>query len=368
MWWLLCSFVWAGTVDKVLGDLDQELGVYDQLESTKTNNPFRDVEAYFSNDRWRERSAVEMGFKFKLKPYQEWQLSRIDATNADLVKRFNKSSTLKNRFEVLLGYKQNTLRVKLYQEAIHKYDQLIKVQQLDIVSGKSDGNSLLNSRGERESLLADLKTTEINRENLKHLLTLWTGESEIQDDYDFVSMQSIRTNLVKLPKKQATMTDQLRQEELSQIEKEMKILRARDRQWLNEVEIKKNDISREEDYEIGVKFRIPLLSSDSWARQKINELLIKRTLKQRELREQVISVSELGERVSADIDRYQKLSQAKLRAFEADAQGLLNVELKKVKNRIEALDLQESIYLQYIYILFEMDSLKSDYLVGSKHG
>lgn len=365
MWSLLFVVAWASTADVVLSDLNQELGVYDQIESTKTNNPFRDVEAFVNNDSWSERHGVEVGIKLKLKPFQEWQLSRADSTNAELIKKFNKSATLKTRFEVLVEYKQALQKIDLYQAMIKKMNQALKLQEIDVVSGKSEMSSLLNSKSSLERYLAELKMTEIHRDNLLNLLTLWAGKQDLANDYSFISLEIMQREIIKLPHNQKTLTDQLRQEEMSQIEKEIKILRARDRQWLNEFEIKRSNIRREEDYEVGLKFRIPVLSSDSWARQKMNELLIKKTLKQRELREQAILILDLSNKINADIDRYKRQVQGAKKTLELTARGALETQIKQLGEQIESVSLLESIYLQYIYLLFEVDRLQPQYLIGS---
>lgn len=361
------------TSDQVLKTAwsDQTYLVHDEIHSTDSKNPFRTVEAFASTED-NGQDEVEVGLKFQLKSWPEWRSGRSRSDQQKIQKESALAWALRDRYGLLLNYQINLQKLKLLKEALASSDAYVKAQSLSLKAGRSTQKTFLNAQGEQYKLKRLENAAQLEQELLKGRLQRWLGnqiDSEVES-FDLIGVDDVFTT-VKSSVAEGSLTARLAKEELVNIGQELEIVRGRERQWFKGFELAQSRKSDERRLEFEVTFQLPILASDDLAKEKQNELILKKSLKQRE-------IENTGDRLK--ILRLQILNLVEIYRIGAKKRGvsargadpLQNLESKLMdqEEQLELLNQQQEVTLLYLDYLLESEILLKDpqkhYLVASQ--
>jgi hypothetical protein len=361
------------TSDQVLKTAwsDQTYLVHDEIQSTDSKNPFRTVEAFASTED-NGKNEVEVGLKFQLKSWPEWSSGRSRGQQQRIQKESALAWALRDRYGMLLNYQINLQKLQLLKNAQASSEAYVQAQSLSLKAGRSTQKSFLNAQGDQYKLKRLENAVELEQELLKNRLQRWVGgQGNVElEMFDLLGVDDVYA-AVKSSSDEGSLTARLAKEELINIGQELEIVRGRENQWFKGFEIAQTQKSDERKFEFEVTFQLPILASDDWAKEKQNELILKKSLKQRE-------IENTGDRLK--ILRLQILNLVEMYRIEKKKRGqtvrgadpLVNLEAKLMdqEEQLELLNQRQEVTLLYLDYLLESEILLKDpqkhYLVASQ--
>jgi hypothetical protein len=361
------------TSDQVLKTAwsDQTYLVHDEIQSTDSKNPFRTVEAFASTED-NGKEEVEVGLKFQLKSWPEWRSGRSRSEQQKIQKESALAWALRDRYGMLLNYQINLQKMKLLKEALASSDAYVRAQSLSLKAGRSTQKTFLNAQGDQYKLKRLENAAQLEQELLKSRVQRWLGaqgDSELET-FELLGVDDVYAT-VKSSTEEGSLTARLAKEELVNIGQELEIVRGRERQWFKGFEIAQTQKSDERKFEFEVTFQLPILASDDLAKEKQNELILKKSLKQREIENTGDRLKILRLQILNLVEIY-RIEKKKRGASARGADPLQNLESKLMdqEEQLELLNQQQEVTLLYLDYLLESEILLKDpqkhYLVASQ--
>lgn len=353
----------ALTAEQVLKTAqDDSAYVLEGFRDLNSANPLRNVEGFASVERDNGKSEVEVGLKLQFRSWPEWRLRKDVHSEQSHLKRASLAWALRERYATLIVHVINQEKIRILKDALRLSEDYLKGQALSLRAGLSTPKSLLDAQND----LYKMRRLEnvLNQENsqavqrIKRWVPGW-GEGEIET-FELISVQDIQELLTESVSVDASFTSKISDIEKSQLSRELEILRARENQWIKGLELSQVQKKDETGYKVEVSLQLPGLGSDDLSRQKQNELIVKRVLKEKERDEGLGRAAFLKTQLVNLIGLY-KLSQTTLEgSLKARGRGPLSVlenQMIQAQNRLELLGQQQEILTLFVDYLLESELL-----------
>lgn len=362
-WILASSAAFAITPEQVLKTAwtDQTYLVHEEIKSTDSKNPFRSVEAFASTED-KNKPDTEVGLKFQLKSWPEWRSGRSRSAQQRLQKESALSWALRDRYGLLANYQINDQKLKLIHEAKVTSEAYSKAQALSLKAGRATQKSFLNAQGTEYKLKRLERTLEVEQEILRDRLKRWIPEdkNETLESFVLVSVDDIFAT-IKESAPEGSLTAKLAGEELTNIGQELEIVRGRDNQWVKSFEVSHVKKPDESHYQFEVTLQLPPLASDDMLREKQNELILKKALKQREIENTSDRIKIMRLQILNLVEVYQA-EKKKRGGFVKGADPIVNLEgkLNSLEEQLDLLNQQQEVTLLYLDYLLETETLSKE--------
>lgn len=339
---------------------DKTYLAHDGIQDTDSKNPFRSVDAFYSYERNGDAES-EVGLKFNLKSYPEWNSGRSRSESNQTLKESTLAWALRDRYAVLVGYELGAQKLKSVDRFIETAEKHLQAQTLALRAMKTSAKNFLESK---EELLGLKRTKSLlleEREILKKKLERWslTAEASELESFDLLEVEDIVLGL-QGPGLSQTLTGRLAKEEIQQMDQELQIVRGREKQWVKSFDLSQTTKKEEHLFEFGVSIQLPPLGSDDWIKQRQNELILKMALKQRDLENMSDRLRILRFQIQNAIDLY-KLSRANQvitnRSKSLDPLMSFQAKIASHKEQLEVLNQRQSILTLYLEYLLESETL-----------
>lgn len=365
MTWLcllvLSSGAYAITQEQVLKTAweDKTYLSYDEIQSTDSWNPIRSVEGSVSQEK-NTYTEAEVGLKFNFKSWPEWKSGTSKNSEQDLLRQSSLGWALKNRYSTLLFHELNRKKLESISDVIQLSEKYLKAQGLSLRSGGATAKSFLAAKTELYKFNRMQSALIQERGLLEKKIKLWSPEwkGSFMLPLNLISIEDIAQSLAVQPLGNDSLIKKIAKLEISQIGQELEIIKGREHQWIKGLEIthaNKNDESR---YRVELALQIPFLGSDDLSKQKQNELILKRALKQRDLEETGDQLQELKVQILNLIEIYksaQKIGNIKIQTL--DPLGNIERQIMEQKEKLEMLNQQQEITALYLDYLLESEIL-----------
>ncbi|WII73169.1 hypothetical protein QJS83_04690 [Bdellovibrio sp. 22V] len=337
---------------------------YDGMESVDSRNPLRNVEGFVNTESNSKNSdrETEFGLKFQLKSWPEWRLGEQKKdTDSHLLKDSSLGWALRNRYTVLLFVELNRQKMKYVDEAIRLADGYLKAQTLALQAGRGSSKSFLSAKTDLYKFQRLKNALEQEKEVLRKKLEVWVvnEKSTELEPINLISVKKISEFLQGHSSGTDSLTKKLAKEEINQMTQELEIVRGRDHQWIKAFEVSQSNNDDETKYKLGINIQIPGLGYDTLAKQKLNDLTLKRALKQRDLEETTDRLQTLKVQILNLIDIYGAAKKLPMSNAPGSLDPLANIERKisMQEEQIELLNQQQEITNLYIDYLLESEIL-----------
>lgn len=342
---------------------DKTYLVHDNIQDIDSKNPFRSVEAVYSSEQ-NGSTETEVGLKFNLKSFPEWKSGRSRSDQAAVLKESALAWALRDRYSVILSADLNERKLKVLNGTIETSEKNLKAVGLSMQAAKATSKNYLDAKEDLLRLQRAKALILEEKEILGKRLRRWAPEQEpLINALDTLSAEDVAQALQTKGAPTESLTGRLAQEEIQQLDQELQIVKGRENQWFKSFDVAQAEKKSEKFIEVGVTLMLPPLGSDDLSKQRQNELILKKALKQRDyentsdrlqiLRFQILNAIELYRSAQASL----KVT-AKARA--ADPLASLQTKLTSQKEELELLTQQQGILILYLDYLVESEVLSKE--------
>ncbi|KYG68390.1 hypothetical protein AZI87_03830 [Bdellovibrio bacteriovorus] len=362
--WLFATSALAITPEQVLKTAwnDKTYLSFEEVQATDSKNPLRSVDGFVSTEDDDGDTKSKIGLKFQFKSWPEWKTGRPKGTEQKLLRNTSLGWALKNRYNTLLLYELNRQKSEKLKEVIKLAERNVQAQTLSLRAGRVTSKSFVSARSELVKLKRTLALLQQEKQMLETKIQVWVPswkEGDL-DNLNLISIDHVEQSLKETVVKGDSLTKKIANEEIEQISQELTIVKGREKQWFKGLDVSQNRKNDDISYEVEVTVQLPFLFSDDLAKQKQNELILKRALKQRDIEETGNRLETLRVQVLNLIEIYkdtQKLS--KIQASSLDP--LANIERKIVEQQeeLDLLNQQQEILSLYLEYLLESEVLNN---------
>ncbi|WP_373998211.1 hypothetical protein [Bdellovibrio bacteriovorus] len=362
--WLFATSALAITPEQVLKTAwnDKTYLSFEEVQATDSKNPLRSVDGFVSTEDDDGDTKSKIGLKFQFKSWPEWKTGRPKGTEQKLLRNTSLGWALKNRYNTLLLYELNRQKSEKLKDVIKLAERNVQAQTLSLRAGRVTSKSFVSARSELVKLKRTLALLQQEKQMLETKIQVWVPswkEGEL-DNLNLISIDDVEQSLKETVVKGDSLTKKIANEEIEQISQELTIVKGREKQWFKGLDVSQNRKNDDISYEVEVTVQLPFLFSDDLAKQKQNELILKRALKQRDIEETGNRLETLRVQVLNLIEIYkdtQKLS--KIQASSLDP--LANIERKIVEQQeeLDLLNQQQEILSLYLEYLLESEILNN---------
>lgn len=362
--WLFATSALAITPEQVLKTAwnDKTYLSFEEVQATDSKNPLRSVDGFVSTEDDDGDTKSKIGLKFQFKSWPEWKTGRPKGTEQKLLRNTSLGWALKNRYNTLLLYELNRQKSEKLKEVIKLAERNVQAQTLSLRAGRVTSKSFVSARSELVKLKRTLALLQQEKQMLETKIQVWVPswkEGDL-DNLNLISIDHVEQSLKETVVKGDSLTKKIANEEIEQISQELTIVKGREKQWFKGLDVSQNRKNDDISYEVEVTVQFPFLFSDDLAKQKQNELILKRALKQRDIEETGNRLETLRVQVLNLIEIYkdtQKLS--KIQASGLDP--LANIERKIVEQQeeLDLLNQQQEILSLYLEYLLESEVLNN---------
>ncbi|WP_413568717.1 hypothetical protein ACLWBD_14560 [Bdellovibrio sp. HCB117] len=362
--WLLVSSALAITPEQVLKTAwnDKTYLSFEEVQATDSKNPLRSVDGFVSTEDDDGDTKSKIGLKFQFKSWPEWKTGRPKGTEQKLLRNSSLGWALKNRYNTLLLYELNRQKADKLTDVIRLAERNVQAQTLSLRAGRATSKAFVSARSELIKLKRALALLQQEKQMLETKIQVWvpSWKEGALENLNLIGVEDVERSLKDTVVKGDSLTKKIANEEIEQISQELTIVKGREKQWFKGLDVSQNRKNDDISYELEVTVQLPFLFSDDLAKQKQNELILKRALKQRDIEETGNRLETLRVQVLNLIEIYkdtQKLS--KIQAGSLDP--LANIE-RKIAEQQEELDLlnqQQEIYSLYLEYLLEAEVLNN---------
>ncbi len=327
-----------------------------KLQATDSKNPFRNVEATFGYEN-NKKSESELGIKFNFKSWPEWQSGRSVSGQGGVMRETSLAWALRDRYRALLAFQLNEQRNKFLTDVSELSKKYFKAQAVSLKAGRATPKSFMGARGD---LFKYQRSTQIvNQEQalLKKRLHAWepqwTQESFLA--LSLPTVEEIAERLRKTEIEHPSMSKRVAEEELIELDQELRIVQGRDRQWVKSMELTYSEAKEEKEYKAELTLQIPFLGSDDLQRQKQNELILKKALKQRDIESNRDQLMVMKLQILNLVDIYKNMADSNVKIVKnaQDPLGSLEARLYEKQEGLELLNQQQEITMLYLDFLVE---------------
>lgn len=332
---------------------------YDEIQSTGSRNPLRAVEAIISQEK-NTYEDNEVGLKFNFKSWPEWKMGTTKSAEQSLLKQSTLGWALKNRYYALLFYELNRQKSAITKEIIRLLEQYLQAQGLALRSGRVTTKSFLSTKADlyKFTRIKSALDQEISllEGRMKQWLPEWKAES--LQPMNLIAVQEIAHLLTTQAAGAESLTKKITQHEISQMEQELEVIKGRENQWIKGFEITRINRKDEDRYKVELTLQLPLFGSDDLGKQKQNDLILKKALKQRSLDEAADQLQILKVQILNLIEQYksaQKIGNIKIHTLDP----LVNTERQIIEQqeKLDMINQQREITTLYLDYLLESEIL-----------
>jgi len=348
---------------------DKTYLVHESIQDTDSKNPFRTIEASYSNERNGE-TETEIGIKFNLKSYPEWKSGRSRSDQSEVLKESSLAWALRDRYSAILSSHIGEKKMELLEGILQTSEKNLKAIGLSMQVAKATSKNYLDAKEDLLRLQRAKALVLEEKEIISKRLRRWSPDSEPQvGPLDILNIEDVAQSLLKISSSPAadSLTGRLAQEEIKQIDQELQVVKGRENQWIKSFDVAQTDKKNEKFLEVGVTLLLPPLSSDDLSKQRQNELILKRALKQRDYENTSDRLQILRFQILNAIELYRS-SQASLKvtakARATDPLVNLQTKLTNQKEELELLNQQQGILTLYLDYLVESEVLSKESTVN----
>lgn len=362
LWFLiLVSRAYAISQEQVLKTAwtDKAYLSYDEIQSTDSRNPLRTVEGIISHEK-DTFTDTEVGLKFNFKSWPEWKTGTPKDIEQNLLKQSSLGWALKNRYNTLLFFELNRRKLETVSEAIRLSEQYLKAQALALRSGRVTAKSFLSTKTDLYKFNRLQVTLCQERDLLEKRIKLWVPEWKegALQPMNLIGIQDISESLGTQVLGTESLSKKINKQEINQMGQELEIIKGRENQWMKGLEITQIKRKEEERYKIELTLQFPFFGSDDLAKQKQNDLILRRALKQRSLEEAGDQLQILKLQILNLIEIYksaQRIGNIKVHALDP----LLNIERQIIEQqeKLDMINQQQEITSLYLDYLLESEAL-----------
>ncbi|MEK2646687.1 hypothetical protein [Bdellovibrio sp. BCCA] len=359
---LSSSVAVAVTAEQVLKTAwtDKTYLSYDEIQATDSKNPLRNVEGFVGHEQ-NGTEATEIGVKFQLKSWPEWTRGRGKTEEQKLLKNTSLGWALQTRYNALLLFELTQQKLKCVEDAVSLSERYVKAQSLSLRAGRGTSKAFLSAKSDLYRFQRVQSTLTQERDLLLRRILNWVPDAKEKkvESMDLIQVEDISTALQEHFHDGDSLSKKIIHEEIEQMGQELAIVKGREQQWVKALELsqkKKKDADAQ--YEVELVIQIPILGSDVLAKQKQNELILKRALKQKELEESGDQLQNLRTQILNLIEIYRSAKKME-RITVGTLDSLTNMD-RKIAQRQEQLDLlnqQQEITMLYLNYLLESETL-----------
>jgi hypothetical protein len=363
---LLLSTGHAVTPEQVLKTAwsDKTYVVHDEIQSTDSKNPFKSIEASASQEGKGEKE-IEYGLKFNLKSYPEWKSGRSGGEQRAVLKESALAWALRDRYGVLLNYEMATQKMTVVEASLQISEKQLKAQTLSLRAGKSNSKTYLDAKAELLKLERTKLLLEQEMKLLQQKMQRWLANEHAPELKvgDLLEVDEISKAMEGQQLSEQSLTGKLAKEEINEMDQELQIVRGRERQWFKSFDVAQVR-KKDEDYlEFGVTINLPPLASDDYQRQRQNELILKKALKQRDFENNLDRLSSLRFQILNSIEIFKITSSHRALVTKAgSADPLVNIQtrLAAQQEQLDLLNQRQSITTMYLDYLLENEILSRE--------
>lgn len=342
---------------------DKTYLVHENIQDTDSKNPFRSVEATYTNEHNGE-TEVEVGLKFNFKSFPEWKSGRSRGEQSEVLKESALAWALRDRYSVILSDYLIEQKMKILNGTIETSEKNMKAIGLSMQAAKATSKNYLDAKEDLLRLQRTKSLIKEEKEILAKRLRRWAPDSEPQiEGLDALSIEAVAKSLQTKGTPTESLTGRLAQEEIQQLDQELQIVKGRENQWFKSIEVSQAEKKKEKFTETGITVALPPLGTDDLSKQKQNELILKKALKQRDYENTSDRLQILRFQILNAIELYRS-AQASLkvtgRARAVDPLASLQTKLTIQKEELDLLNQQQGILTLYLDYLVESEVLSKE--------
>lgn len=369
--WIVCFLAlglqaMAVTPEQVLATawLDKSYVSQETLRSVDSGNPLRNVEGFTSVEKEDNKEQRELGLKLQFRSWAEWKLARGSGFPSRILKEAALAWALHERYVILASLAMADQKREVLQRSMMLAERFLKVQALSLKAGRSSSKSVLAAQKD----LYGLKRleAELNEERAlaEEKIRQWVAAAEgvRLEGFDLISVVEISRALEDSGSLSTSLSRRLSEVEYEDISRELEILRARENQWVKGLDLSQSRKGDEIGYKVELSIQLPGLGADDLSRQKQNELILKRALKQKELDASKGQFLSLRRKLQNLLGLYVSSQKNRFKEGRGGADTLLEIEEKLLRDQyeMELLIQQQEILTLYLQYLFESGKLVSE--------
>jgi hypothetical protein len=366
IWVFFLSTAQALTSEQVLKTAwsDKTYRVHENILDTDSKNPFRSIDGFYSVEH-NDKKETEVGLKFNLKSFPEWQSGRSRIEQSQVLKESSLSWALRDRYGAIVNMIMTEKKLQLIDEYIQTSERHLKAQSLSLKAVGANSKSYLEAKDDLMRLNRTRALLTEEKEILKNKLQRWMPEEnnlnlennvliEVPDLVNALQSQSLPGQ---------SLTGRLAKEELLQLDQELKILKGREDQWVKSFEVAQVNKKDEKFYELSLTLQLPPLGSDDWARQRQNELLLKSTLRQRDLDNNSDRLQILRFQILNSAELYKNTLSTSInvsRGRSADPMANIQGRILRYKEEMDFLNQKQVLLNLYLDYLVESEAFSKE--------
>lgn len=366
MWLLLLLCIWrmqahAVSPEQILKTAweDKTYLVHEEIQSTDSKNPLRTVDGVISYED-NTYIEAEVGLKLNLKSWPEWKAGTSSRSVQNLLKQSSLAWALKTRYSTLLLYELNRRKMETVDGLSKLSEKYLNALGMALRTGRISAKTFLGAKTDAYKTNQIYLTLVQERDALEKTIKGWVPEWKQGplSPINLISIEDISNVVAINPSFSESLTKKIAKQEISQIEQELEIVRGREKQWIKSIEVTRAEKNNEERYKLELTIQIPFLGSDDYAKQKQNDLFLKKALKKKELDETGDQLQTLKVQILNLTDLYksaQKISGYKIQTLDP----LTNTErqIAELQEKLDMLNQQQQITTLYLDYLLESETL-----------
>ncbi|WP_413582304.1 hypothetical protein [Bdellovibrio sp. HCB288] len=367
--WLLLGGIssFAVTPEQVLKTAwsDSAFVSQEEMRTTDTRNPLRNVEGFASVETEDKKNEYELGVKFQFRSWPEWKLGSTPEAGRKVLKDASLAWALHERYLNLVSYEISHKKMAVLENSLKLSEGYLKAQSLSLRAGRASTKSFLGAQGDIYKLkrLENVITQEkkVATKKIKSWVPSWSDES--LTGFDLLSVQEVVDSVGSIPQPDTSLSARISQTEFNDYSRELEILRGREDQWIKGMDISQTRKEDEIGYKVELTVQLPHLGSDDLSRQKQNELILKKALKQKEvddskdrllsLKNQILNLAGLYKMSSAGLKESGKVKGA-------DTLSALENKLMQEQGELDLLSQQQEILTLFVDYLLESERLAAE--------
>lgn len=337
----------------------------EEMRPTDSRNPLRNVEGFVSAEQEDNKNEYEVGLKFQFRSWSEWKLGPNTEPRKKVLKEASLAWALHERYLNLISYQISQQKMALLNSSMKLSEGYLKAQSLSLRAGRTSTKSFLGAQGD----IYKLKRLEagIAQENklaakkIKSWVPQWDEKS--LENFDLISVQEVVETVGSLATPDASLTARIYETEFKDISRELEILRGREDQWVKGLDVSQTHKEAEIGYKVELTLQLPHLGSDDLSRQKQNELILKRALKQKEAEDSKDRLVSLKNQIQNLAGLYKMTSQGLKESQKVKGQDTLSVlegRLLQEQTELDLLSQQQEILTLFVEYLLESERLAAE--------
>ncbi|MFV8248624.1 hypothetical protein [Bdellovibrio bacteriovorus] len=337
----------------------------EQMRPTDSRNPLRNVEGFVSAEQEGSKNEYEVGLKFQFRSWPEWKLGPNSEPRKKVLQEASLAWALHERYLNLISYQISQQKMAVLSSSMKLSEGYLKAQSLSLRAGRTTTKSFLGAQGDIYKLkrLESGITQEhkLAAKRIKSWVPQW--EENPLESFDLISVQEVVDAVGSLPTPEASLTARISETEFKDISRELEILRGREDQWVKGLDVSQTHKEDEIGYKVELTLQLPHLGSDDLSRQKQNELILKRALKQKEAENSKDRLVSLKNQIQNLAGLYKMTSQGLKESQKVKGQDTLAVlegRLLQEQTELDLLSQQQEILTLFVEYLLESERLAAE--------